>query len=196
MLWMKSAQYSVSVKNPYYQKLILFKTKFLTLLVFRPKWRNAHLQNIADKAKIIAKKKGLHYSFEIFIDFRKSKNNDAIGAIRIDECEQKRMLPIGIYSNMVMASERDIILTIFHEYCHFLVFHMSNASTWTMCHYLAEDRIPTIYGDHKEWGEENFCESFSYYITDKSVVDSEVEDFYNFLINSNYCKLGTSYKLL
>jgi hypothetical protein len=193
---MKPPKYCVKTKGPFYQKIKLLKSQLLTFLAFRQDWKKSHLQKITDKAKIIAKSMGLHYSFEVFIDPRKSRNYGAIGAIHKAECEQFKTIRIGIYSNLVMASEEDILFTIFHEYCHFLLFHPSDDTDWTFAGLLAKDKIPKIFGDHREWVEENFCESFSYYINGVSVVDSEVEDIFNFLNDSTYQKYGTAYKLL
>jgi hypothetical protein len=192
---MKPPQYCVTLKGPFHQKTKLLKTQILTLLTPGNK-KNRHLQNIADKAKAIAKNKGLYYTFDLFINPRKSRNYGAIGAIHKPECERYKTVRIGIYSNLVMASEEDILFTIFHEYCHFLLFHTSDETDWILSGFLARDRIPKIFGDHVEWGEENFCESYSYYINGVSIVDSEVEDFFKFLNESTRQKLGDKYKFL
>jgi archaellum biogenesis ATPase FlaH len=192
---MDQPKYQVVPKHPIYQKLKILKIRVSTFLTTSNK-KKENLQRISEKAKDMAKQKGLIYSFDIFIDSRKSTGSYAIGTIHREECEKCKTIIIGFYSNMVMADDFDLLLTVFHEYCHFLLFYTSVTTDWKYAELIAKNKIPEIYGPHRQFAEENFCETFSYFINGIGLVDSDTVRFFNFLNRSTYLKFGDSYQIL
>jgi hypothetical protein len=157
-----------------------------------------YLQKISEKGNEIARKNGLFYAFDLFIDTRRSEGTGAIGSIHRQECERYKIIKIGIYSDKVMADEDAILMTIFHEYCHFLLFYTTKKTDWEYAGIMTKNKIPQIFGSNLDprFGEENFCETYSHYINGISLVDPEVEKFFIFLNNSAYERLGKTFQLL
>jgi hypothetical protein len=78
------------------------------------------LKKIEEKAKIIAKENRIPFPFRCNITYRKGKNFHSVGYCDKSKPAVDGKFNIYIYSPYVMSSELQILITIFHEYGHFL----------------------------------------------------------------------------
>lgn len=91
------------------------------ITIFTPKSiQIKRLKLLEEKAKKIADEKKIPFPFQCEIKYQRGKSFYSVGCSYRKDIKINGKFPIYIYSSYTMLSEIEILLTIFHEYGHFV----------------------------------------------------------------------------
>jgi len=158
--------------TPFQHKLTIWKILLLSFITSHAKKRK-YLDRITLEARKIAVERGLCFAFFTILSYNHGSTNEVIAQIDWYQSRLNRAIDILFFAHLVMAPEKYIKITIFHEYCHFLWKYAPEPILWDIVTLFRTGRYPHIHNDV----EEDFCDLFGYYIVDRDVGDQEINLF-------------------
>lgn len=145
---------------------ILKALKFRIITFFTPcPMKIQYLKQMESKAEKIAKNKNIFFPFRLKIKYGKGKSFASIGYSGDYNKKINGKFDIYIFSTLVMAPEIDILITIFHEYGHFIYYHAPLKTIWPLWDLDYIKKFPRLTPTNEF--EEDFSELFAYITLDK-----------------------------
>ena len=158
--------------TPFQHRLMILKLSLKSF--FTPyKKKREYLDRITFESRKIAIDRGLIFAFFTLISYGRGSSYETIAQINWEKSYIHRAVDIVFFTRLIMAPEHYIKITIFHEYCHFLMKAIPNPMIWQMAKFYSTNRFPHLHNDM----EEDFCDLFGYYIVDKDTGDQELNSF-------------------
>lgn len=147
------------------------------------------LNKIETKARQIAINKNIPFLVRCEILDEMDRKPEAFSSIGFHfEFEQmvNGKYKIFIYKQCAMAPELDILITIFHEYGHFINYCTSNKTKKPFLDIYFSNQLPKFYGYY----DEDFPELFARYMLDLVSIDTHVSTILNNIIQEGISNLS------
>jgi|GEM_PF-4031977 len=152
------------------------------------------LKKIENRAKIFADKKDLPFLVRCKILEENERNPDSFTSIgfgyRYEQMKEGKYF-VYIYRQNSMAPEMEIILTIFHEYGHYIDYYVSSETKSPLIDLYDNNKFP------KKWYgsfTEDFAELFARYILDLISLDDTTVEMLNAIISEGVAVLSDGQK--
>jgi len=150
---------------------------------FFTKWdkKKIYLDEITFDARKLAVERGLNFAFYTILSKGRGSKFSTLAKIDRAKSLKNRSINIIFFSRVLMDSEKEIKVTIFHEYCHFLYAYADPLHSKIKKFYHS-GRFP----NRRNSVEEDFCDLFGYYIVDNDTGDQEIDSFLEEYIHLTY----------
>lgn len=163
---------------PFQHKLLILKHSLKSFLIPYKKKRKV-LDHITLECRKIAIKRGLNFAIFTQIFTGHGSEYQTIACLD-DNSYSHRIVNIIVFEHLVMVPVYELKITIFHEYCHFLLKVCPDNMIWTITNFYAQNDIPHIYGDPTE----DFCEIFAHYILEQDTKNQKLNTFLEIFIKN------------
>lgn len=161
----------------------MWNLKILFLSFFTSSNKSHQLKEKFDKkAKILALSNGLDISFYCFLVRLPYRD---FGSIDLQKIENEQHIPIQINSRYIRAEEEKILITYFHEYCHFLFPYSSPGTDFRKSGRYTGSSIP----NDIDRIVEDFCDDFGNYIVHGTTGRDDSDKFIKKFIESTIQKI-------
>jgi hypothetical protein len=158
--------------TPFQYKMALLKILFRSFFTSYDK-KSKYLEQVTLDSRKIAIERGLRFTFFTMLSNRHGSSFWVIAQINTNKSRLNRAIDMWFFSHLVMAPEHYVKVTIFHEYCHFLIKYAPKSIV---------DEIEKLHNARKfphlhDKLEEDFSDLFGYYIVDKDTGNREINLF-------------------
>ncbi len=170
-----------SQKRSFREILEKYKTRLISFITPRST-QIKRLKKIEGMAEKIAKENQIPFPFRCEIRYQKGKSFHSIGCSFSNMPKYDGKFNIYIYSPYLMASEFQILLTIFHECGHFFHDYASVPSILQLLEFYPTNKFPKFSGTDDF--TEDYCELFACRMLNLVSIDEKVSNLMDRTIKS------------